>query len=182
MTRYRYNGVPLDSGGRYFYLREEARGRAEFWSPGWKPVRAELDSYECRHGLGYTRITGTRGGVRAEVLYFVPLGTNAEVHQVTLRNEGKARKKLRLFSLVEFCLWNAWDDQTNFQRNWSTGEVEASLVFATRPVTGSKAYQATGSIQLAFWNRMPWPGRATTCPTVDTGRMGTSPSALTWPP
>jgi cellobiose phosphorylase len=120
LTRYRYNGVPLDSGGRYFYIRE---GR-DFWSPGWKPVRAELDSYECRHGLGYTRIRSSRNGLAAELLFFVPLGVNAEVHQVSLENRGRRRRSLSLFSLVEFCLWNAQEDAANFQRNLSTGEVE----------------------------------------------------------
>jgi cellobiose phosphorylase len=124
LTRYRYNGVPLDSGGRYFYLREGARERAEFWSPGWKPVRAELDSYECRHGLGYTRIRSARKALAAELLFFVPLGVNAEVHQLSLENRGPRARDLSLFSLVEFCLWNAQEDATNFQRNFSTGEVE----------------------------------------------------------
>jgi cellobiose phosphorylase len=130
VLRYRYNNVPTDSGGRYFYVRDGD----DYWTPTWAPVKRDLEHFECRHGLGYTRITGTRNGVRAEVLYFVPLGTNAEIHQVTLRNEGKAKKSLRLFSMVEFCLWNAWDDQTNFQRNWSTGEVE---------IDGSTLYHKT---------------------------------------
>ncbi len=120
VLRYRYNNVPTDSGGRYFYVKDGD----DYWTPTWAPVKKDLEHFECRHGLGYTKIVGKRGGVRAELLYFVPLGVNAEVHQVTLKNEGKAKKKLRLFSFVEFCLWNAWDDQTNFQRNWSTGEVE----------------------------------------------------------
>jgi cellobiose phosphorylase len=120
LLRYRYNNVPTDAGGRYFYVRDGE----DYWTPTWAPVKRELERYECRHGLGYTQITGKRGGIRAELLYFVPLGHHAEIHQVTLKNEGPVRKSLRLFSMVEFCLWNAMDDQTNFQRNWSTGEVE----------------------------------------------------------
>jgi cellobiose phosphorylase len=120
LTRYRYNNVPTDVGGRYFYVHDEG----DFWTPGWAPVKRELDSYECRQGLSYTRITGERNGLRAEVLYFVPLGTNAEVHRVALRNTSKTVKRARLFSFVEFCLWDAWDDQTNYQRNLSIGEVE----------------------------------------------------------
>lgn len=120
VTRYRYNNVPTDAGGRYFYIRDGQ----DFWTPTWAPVKKDLELFECRHGLGYTKITGKRGGVKAEVLYFVPLGHNCEVHQVTLTNEGTTKKSLKLFSMVEFCLWNAFDDQTNFQRNWSTGEVE----------------------------------------------------------
>ena len=120
LTRYRYNGVPLDSGGRYFYIRE---GR-DFWSPGWKPVRAELESYECRHGLGYTRIRSRRNLLAAELLFFVPLGVNAEVHQVSLENLGRRHRAFSLFSMVEFCLWNAQEDAANFQRNFNTAEVE----------------------------------------------------------
>jgi cellobiose phosphorylase len=120
ITRYRYNNVPLDDGGKYFYIND---GK-DVWSPGWKPVKTTLDFYECRHGLGYTRISGEKNNLIAEVLYFVPLGDDCEIQKVTLTNHGKKAKKIKLFSFVEFCLWNALDDMTNFQRNLSTGEVE----------------------------------------------------------
>ncbi|HOM02020.1 MAG TPA: glycosyl transferase [Acetivibrio sp.] len=120
ITRYRYNNVPIDMGGRYFYIYDNG----DFWSPGWSPVKRELESYECRHGLGYTKITGKRNGVKAEVTFFVPLSYNGEVQKLVLKNEGQEKKKITLFSFVEFCLWNAYDDMTNFQRNFSTGEVE----------------------------------------------------------
>src|SRR4051812_9923667 len=120
LTRYRYNNVPTDVGGRYYYVHDAG----DYWTPGWSPVKRELDSYECRVGLSYTKITGERNGLRAEVVYFVPLGTTAEVHRVTLTNTSKAKKRAKLFSFVEFCLWDASDDQTNYQRNLSIGEVE----------------------------------------------------------
>ncbi len=120
ITRYRYNGVPMDNGGRYFYINDEGT----VWSPGWKPCKTALDSYECRHGMGYTRITGVKDGIEASVLFFVPLKTWAEVQKVTLRNSTDKTKTLKLFSLAEWCLWNAATDMENFQRNWSTGEVE----------------------------------------------------------
>ncbi len=120
ITRYRYNGVPMDNGGRYFYIKDGDT----VWNPGWKPCKTPLDSYECRHGMNYTRITGSKDGVEASVLCFVPLKTWAEVQRVTLRNTSSAVKHLKLFSFVEWCLWNAATDMENFQRNWSTGEVE----------------------------------------------------------
>ena len=120
LTRYRYNNVPTDAGGRYFYLHEDG----DVWSPSYAPVKAELDSFEARHGLGYTRITGERRGISAELLFLVPLGETAEIHQVTLTNTTDTERRMTLFSFVEFCLWNAQDDSTNFQRNYSTGEVE----------------------------------------------------------
>lgn len=130
LTRYRYNNVPTDSGGRYFYINEGG----DAWTPTFMPMKKPLDFFECRHGLGYTKITGTRNQLRAEVLYFVPLGETAEVHQVKIKNESSSAKQCKLFSFIEFCLWNAHDDATNFQRNFSTGEVE---------VDGSTIYHKT---------------------------------------
>ncbi len=120
ITRYRYNNVPIDMGGRYFYINDNG----SLWSPGWSPVKAELDSYECRHGLGYTKITGSKNGISTEVLYFVPLKFNGEIHRVRVKNTTTDKKSVKLFSCIEFCLWNAYDDMTNYQRNLSTGEVE----------------------------------------------------------
>ena len=120
ITRYRYNNVPVDNGGRYFYLYDNG----DYWSPGWAPVKKELDAFGCRHGLGYSIISGERNGIRVESLYFVPLNFNGEVHRVVVSNNSEHEKKVTLFSFIEFCLWNALDDMTNFQRNFSTGEVE----------------------------------------------------------
>ncbi|WP_430809552.1 MULTISPECIES: GH36-type glycosyl hydrolase domain-containing protein [unclassified Carboxylicivirga] len=130
LTRYRYNNVPMDNGGRYFYIKDGDT----VWSPGWKPVKTPLDSYECRHGMSYTKIIGSKNGVKAENLFFVPLKTWAEVQKVKLTNESSEVKKLKLFSFMEWCLWNAEDDQNNLQRNLSTGEVE---------IDGSTIYHKT---------------------------------------
>ncbi|MCL2080740.1 MAG: glycosyl transferase [Oscillospiraceae bacterium] len=120
LTRYRYNNVPADVGGRYFYINDGG----DVWNPSWKPCKTPLDSYECRHGLGYSKITSSRGGLKAEHTAFVPMGENCEVHRLVLENTSDAVKNVSLFSFVEFCLWNAQDDGENFQRNFSIGEVE----------------------------------------------------------
>lgn len=124
ITRYRYNNVPTDEGGRYIYIRDDATG--EFWSPSWQPTRHNAEDYVCRHGLGYTVIGSTFRGLRAETRYFVPLGESLEIWDLTLANLGGEPRTLSVFSAVEFCLWDAWDDATNFQRNFSTGEVEVA--------------------------------------------------------
>ncbi len=120
ITRYRYNNVPIDMGGRYFYIYDNGT----IWNPGWSPVKTELDAYECRHGMGYTVITGSKNDLQAEVTFFVPQDFNGEIQRVRLTNKGTAAKTFKLFSFVEWCLWNAQDDSTNFQRNFNTGEVE----------------------------------------------------------
>lgn len=120
LTRYRYNDVPLDNNGRYFYINDGGT----VWNPGWKPMRVNLDSYECRHGFGYSKILSTKNALRAEVLYLVPNGDNVEIQMLRLRNESDETKTIALHSFVEWCLYNAHDDNTNFQRNFSIGEVE----------------------------------------------------------
>ena len=120
ITRYRYNDVPMDNNGRYFYIKDGDT----VWNPGWKPCRTPLDNYECRHGMNYTRITGSKLGVVASVLFFVPLHTAAEVQMLSLANNSNEVKHLKIFSFEEWCLWNAATDMENFQRNFSTGEVE----------------------------------------------------------
>jgi cellobiose phosphorylase len=124
LTRYRYNNVPADAGGRYLYLRDDADG--EYWSPTWQPTRSALDAYECRHGLSYTTISSARNGIRASTLYFAPRGETLEVWRLTVANDRDTRAELSVFSSVEFALWDAQDDATNYQRNYSTGEVEVA--------------------------------------------------------
>ena len=130
ITRYRYNNVPMDNDGRYFYIKD---GDIT-WNPGWKPCRTPLDKYECRHGMNYTRIIGQKNEVEANVLFFVPLHKNCEIQQMKLLNLGNSTKHLKVFSFQEWCLWNAATDMENFQRNFSTGEVE---------IEGSTIYHKT---------------------------------------
>ena len=122
ITRYRYNNVPIDFGGRYIYLRDN--DKEEFWSPTWQPTRHELEQYICRHGLGYTIISSIYKNIEAKIRYFVPLGDNLEIWQITLKNYRENIVNLSIFSCVEFCFWNALDDATNFQRNFNIGEIE----------------------------------------------------------
>ncbi len=122
LTRYRYNNAPLDLGGRYLYLRDDASG--DYWSPSWQPTRRELADYTCRHGLGYSIISSTYHGVEARTTYFVPPGANLEIWRLEIANRRETAASLSIFSAVEFCLWDAQDDATNFQRNYSIGQVE----------------------------------------------------------
>ena len=130
ITRYRYNNVPVDMGGRYFYINDNGN----VWNPGWSPVKTQLDSYECRHGMGYTIIKGSSKGITAQVTFFVPQDFNGEIQKVTIKNDTDEHKSIKLFSFEEWCLWDANDDTTNFQRNFNTGEVE---------IEGSTIYHKT---------------------------------------
>ena len=121
ITRYRYNGSPLDADGFHVYVRTE---EGSLWNPGWQPAQTPLDFYRCRHGLGYTVISGKKDGIHMEQAMLVPREDNCLLLKLTVRNETAAEQRLTLFPYVEFCLWDAMDDSSNFQRNFSTGEVE----------------------------------------------------------
>ncbi len=130
LTRYRYNENPLDTNGHYFYIRDHS----SVWNIGWQPMRVDLDRYLCRHGMGYTILESAKDGLFAKQETFVPVDENCELTRVSLTNETNAEKQIDLFSAIEFCLWNAMDDMSNFQRNYSIGEVE---------VEGSRIYHKT---------------------------------------
>lgn len=123
LTRYRYNDVPSGENGRYLYVRDEDDGT--YWSPTWRPARAPVDDFHCRHGLGYTVIGSTYREIEVEALYFIPSDSAVEVCSVRVTNRRSATAAISMFAAVEFCLWDAQDDATNFQRNLSIGEVEA---------------------------------------------------------
>jgi len=143
ILRYRYDNIPFDQGGRYLYIRDDKTG--EFFSPTWAPTYTKLSKYECRHGMGYTTISSEHFGIQAKITYFVPLGEDLEIWKVEIENTGsrvkgqampagrQGSRDISLFSFVEFCLWNAVEDQTNFQRTWSTGlaHCEGSTIFHT---------------------------------------------------
>jgi len=124
ITRYRYNNVPLDEGGRYIYIRDNQPDNPEYWSPSWQPTRTALDMYECRHGLGYTIIRSLKNDIEAQTKYFVPLAENLEIWEFQVTNKRSTIAELSIFSMVEFSLWDAVDDANNYQRNYSIGEVE----------------------------------------------------------
>ena len=147
LTRYRYNDIPADTNGKYLYIKDGDT----VWNPGWQPTKTELDAYECRHGIGYSRFTGKKNDVEASVLTFVPMNDTCEVSQLTLTNTSAAKKDLQLFSYVEWCLWNADDDMKNFQRNLSTGEVEVvgSTIFHKTEYRERRNHYAVYSVNTA---------------------------------
>ena len=143
LTRYRYNNCPLDSEGFHLYIREGDL----VWNPGWQPCQTALDSYSCRHGLGYTVIEGCKNGLRVSQELFVPKGDTCLLMRVRLHNESAEPKSLQLFPFLEFCLWDAMDDGSNYQRNYSTGEVEADA----RAIYHKTEYRERRNHYAVFW-------------------------------
>ncbi len=121
LLRYRYNSVPGDVGGRFYYIKEADKPA---WNPGFLPTRTPLDSYACRHSMGYTVFQSEKNGLEAAVTCFVPLGEACELHDLTLTNHSGGEKQVQVYGCVEWCLWNAVDDAQNYQRNLNIAESE----------------------------------------------------------
>lgn len=114
--RLRFNSIPMDQPGRYFYLRDMQSG--DYWSASWQPVGKPLDSYksECRHGTAYTKITSEYSGIESETKYYVPLGQTFEYWRLKLTNKSSSSRKIRAFTYCEFTnQWNTTQDQVNLQ-------------------------------------------------------------------
>ena len=129
ITRYRYNNVPADNGSRCYYLSLMDSDAAdakpvETWSPTFLPCKTSLDSYKCRQGIGYTVFEAAKNGIESKLTAFVPLHTHAEINRLDVTNTTGKPVVIDVTGSVEWCLWNAVDDSSNFQRNLSTGEVE----------------------------------------------------------
>jgi len=186
LTRYHYNAIPKDNPGRYIYVCD---GR-KTWNPGFKPTRKRIDDYKCRHGLGYSVIEGALDGLRVSTTYFVPIDTNAEIWSVAVTNESRKSKDIDLFSYAEFCLYDALDDATNFQRNWNIAEmeIEESAIFH------KTEYRERRNHYVFFWcsekiigfdtSRDTFLGRLNDygCPDVVRHRKATNSIAHSWSP
>ena len=148
LTRYRYNASPLDADGFHIYVRDGAA----VWNPGWQPVQTEPDGYSCRHGLGYTVLEGEKDGINVSQELFVPRGDTCLLMRVTVQNRGESVRSIQLYPYVEFCLWDAMDDGSNFQRNLSIGEVEVE----GNAIYHKTEYRERRDHYAVFWsNRRP---------------------------
>ena len=120
-TRLRFNVIPMDQPGRYFYIHDKESKK--YWSASWQPVGKSLltpsgKKYksECRHGTAYTKISSEYSSIKTETLYFVPLGKTYECWHLKITNAGKKKRKLSVFTYVEYANnWNLSQDMINLQ-------------------------------------------------------------------
>ncbi len=114
LTKYRYSNIPVDRPGRYFYIEDLDSNKV--WSPTWQPVQAPPDSYECRHGQGYTVISSKYSGIDHTVKFFVPADDNCEIWDLTLKNEGSGKRR---FSIYNYCEFTFWSEPESRNIQWS---------------------------------------------------------------
>ena len=114
--RLRFNVIPMDQPGRYFFIHD--KDKKDFWSTSWQPVGKSLKEYksECRHGTAYTKISSEYSNIKTESLYFVPLGKTYECWHLKITNFDKVKRNLSVFTYVEYANnWNQNQDLGNLQ-------------------------------------------------------------------
>ncbi|MFC1922573.1 GH36-type glycosyl hydrolase domain-containing protein [Chloroflexota bacterium] len=114
--RLRFNSVPMDQPGRYFYLRDRESG--DYWSASWQPVGKSLEQYQstCRHGTAYTTIESKYAEISTTATYFVPLEQNFEYWRLKITNRSDRQRGLSVFSFCEFTnQWDTFQDRVNLQ-------------------------------------------------------------------
>ncbi len=157
MLRFRFNSVPSDRPGRYFYLRDHSDG--DIWSVTWQPVAKPFQvkgeavdpnavDYECRHAPGSSRFIARYRQITAEARAFVPSGENAEVWSLSLENHSDQERTLDVFGYVEWCFWHIQQDAMNFQYILYTcrmGEEDGIIDYSLRlwPFEEPKAFFAS---------------------------------------
>ena len=133
ITRWRYNSLPIDRPGRYVLLRDKSTGA--YWSPTWQPTAHHPDSFECRHGLYYSRISSSYQDLQASILYFIP-DDDLEIWNVTLRNLADTPKSYDVFAFQELALGHALVDLINQPNDQHFNDVhfdrEHEILFATK--------------------------------------------------
>ncbi len=152
LVRFRYNNPGGDIGGRFFYLKEDG---AKPWSPCFLPCKTPLDSYRCRHGLGYTIFEGEKDGIQSSLTVTVPLGDPCELHLLHVKNNSDKTRSLHCYAAVEWCLWDSVDDAQNYQRNLSVGESESEPSFHGSSVLYHKTEYRERRDHYAFYGMTP---------------------------
>ena len=142
VTKFRPNGT-FDRPGHYVYLRDDETG--DYWSISWQPVAKSLDEakYEVRHGLSYSKFSCEYNGIRAQKTLFVPKGEDAQIWDITIKNDGDQPRTISAFSFVEFSFSHIQSDNQNHQMSlysagtsYEDGVIEYDLYYNTNDYEG----------------------------------------------
>ncbi|SKA55214.1 GH36-type glycosyl hydrolase domain-containing protein [Photobacterium toruni] len=142
VTKFRPNAT-FDRPGHYVYLRDDATG--DYWSISWQPVAKSLDEakYEVRHGLSYSKFACEYNGISAQKTLFVPIGEDAEIWDVVLKNTTDEVRTISAFSFVEFSFSHIQSDNQNHQMSlysagtsYEDGVIEYDLYYNTKEKEG----------------------------------------------
>ena len=142
VTKFRPNGT-FDRPGHFVYLRDDET--KDYWSISWQPVAKSLEeaSYEVRHGMSYSKFKCEYKNITATKTLFVPKGENAQIWDITLKNEGDKPRTISAFSFVEFSFSHIQSDNQNHQMSlysagtsYKDGVIEYDLYYNTNEEDG----------------------------------------------
>ncbi|MGF1764155.1 GH36-type glycosyl hydrolase domain-containing protein [Aliivibrio kagoshimensis] len=143
VTKFRPNST-FDRPGHFVYLRDDESG--DYWSISWQPVAKSLDeaNYEVRHGLSYSKFKCEYNGITANKTLFVPVGEDAQIWDIVLKNDSDTPRTISAFSFVEFSFSHIQSDNQNHQMSlysagtsYQDGVLEYDLYYNTDEKTGT---------------------------------------------
>ncbi len=138
-----------DDWGKYLYLKDDASGN--YWSLAWKPVCKQPESYQCRHGIGYTTINSLNDGISSSLTLFVPPDEPLEIWMVKLKNESSGKRSLSLFSYLEWRLGTVTDSHREFHKIF----IETEYMKEKSALLAGKRLWELGNRRGQQWN-MDW--------------------------
>ena len=145
ITRWAPANYLNDRPGRYIYVRDpETKG---VFSGTYAPCN-KSERFECRHGLGYTRIKNRYEGIQVTTTFFVPEKERLEVWMVEAKNTSRRERTVELYPFIEWHLGN-WESELCV-RNLTVLMNEGYLNERLQAVWASKFP----------WGNKPWPFHA----------------------
>jgi cellobiose phosphorylase len=113
ITRYIAQLPSSEFKGETLYVRLKEDTGYKVFSPFFVPTLDKHDRFECRVGLGYSRIISEYYGVRAEVTIFVPPDDGVEIRDIVITNISKTPRSIDIIPVVEYSHFDALKQFTN---------------------------------------------------------------------
>ena len=136
-----------DEWGKYIYIKDNEKD--EFWSPSWKPICKKPQEFKVRHGQGYSIFETKNFDIKTELTMFVAKDEPIEIWKLKIKNLSNRRRKLSLFTYLEWCLGAAPDWHREFHKTF----IETSLNEKLNCILAEKRMWEIPNEKAQNWNR-----------------------------
>ena len=126
ITFYQTLAPASDFRAQTIYLRIHRPGGYQVFSPFYVPTLDDYQRYECRVGLGYSRIVSEFYGVRTQVTIFVPAGADCELRQIEVTNLTGEVIEIDIIPVVEYTHPDALKQLTN--ADWVPQTMQSKVI------------------------------------------------------
>jgi cellobiose phosphorylase len=155
ITKYIPQLPDSDFKGTSLYLRIRQAGGYRVISPFFVPCLTPDQRFECRVGLGYTRIVSEIDGIETDATIFVPRGAAVELRDIRITNRSGAPLDLDAIPVVEYTHFDALKQFTN--ADWVPQTMQSDLHEAAGGVKllAQYAFMRKGTAENYFTSNLP---------------------------